>query len=79
MKWTNYFKLIKLVPGIVVVPGHGKIDFRSENLSVELCKKLYNSGFAYLELTAEGKEKLYGTNENKPGDKTIKSKSPVKA
>ena len=79
MKWTDYFKLIKLVPGVVVVPGHGKIDFRKANLPVEVCKKLYDSGFPYLELTEEGKEKLYGRQENKPADKTTKLKSPVKA
>jgi len=79
MKWTNYFKFIKLEPGIVVVPGYGKIDFRNRNIPVELCKKLYDSGFPYLELTTEGKEELYGSKENKPVDKTTKPKSPVKA
>lgn len=56
--WRNYFKLIRINPGKVVVPGHGKIDFARDNLPVELCLKLYESGFPYLELTKEGKEKF---------------------
>ena len=59
--WQKYFKFIKLVPGRVVVPGKGIIDFSNDNIPVELCKELYDSGFQYLEPTDLGKEELYNT------------------
>ncbi len=71
--WQNYFKIIGIVPGRVVVPGKGTIDFSKENVPVELCKQLFDSGFPYLELTDLGKEVLY----NQP--KISKSKSDRKS
>ena len=80
--WKTYFKLIKIKPGKVVVPGHGKIDFNSDKLPVELCRKLCESGFPYLEMTKEGKEKFSKAEpekkQNKP-DQQDKQKSPVTA
>ena len=64
--WRKYFKFIKLVPGKVAVFGHGTIDFSKDNLSVDLLKSLYEKKFPYLEITAEGNEKLFGI---KPPDK----------
>jgi len=61
--WKNYFKMIKLVPGRVVVPGHGTIDFSRDDLPVEIIQKLYEEDFPYLELTPEGKKEIYGIKE----------------
>ena len=57
--WRRYFKLVKLVPGKVIVQGHGTIDFAG-NVSVELCQKLYEEDFEFLQITEEGKQLLYG-------------------
>ncbi len=57
--WRKYFKLVGLVPGPVIVQRFGTIDF-SGDVPVETCKKLYEQDFRYLEITDEGKEKLYG-------------------
>ncbi len=43
--WRKYFKLVKLVPGKVVVPKFGVVDFRRDNLSVDLCKTLFENDF----------------------------------
>jgi hypothetical protein len=58
--WRKYFKLIKLVPGVVVTRQLGKIDFRSDNLKVSDLQRLYEDDFPYLELTSEGRRVLYG-------------------
>ena len=58
--WKKYFKVVKLVPGEVVVPGYGTIDFSKDNISVEVCCKLFESDFPYLAITEEGKDFLYG-------------------
>lgn len=57
--WTNYFKFKKLVPGKVVTPSHGTIDFSNPNLPVEIVKKVYESDFPYLEITNRGMKELY--------------------
>lgn len=61
--WRKYFKLVKLVPGKVIVQGHGTIDFAGE-VPVELCQKLYEEDFEFLEITEEGKRVLYGLNSS---------------
>lgn len=38
----------------------GDIDFRSDNISIETIKKLYESDFPYLKITELGKKELYG-------------------
>ena len=38
----------------------GDIDFRSDNISIETIKKLYESDFPYVEITELGKKELYG-------------------
>ena len=58
--WKKYFKVVKLVPGEVVVPGYGTIDFSKDNISVEVCQNLVESDFPYLAITEEGKNFLYG-------------------
>ena len=73
--WRKYFKLVKLVPGRVDVPGHGIIDFSRDDLPVDLCKKLYESDFRYLEITELGKEELYGLKINPPQAKQEKKRN----
>jgi len=38
----------------------GKIDFRSENLDIEMLIKIEEEGSYYLELTPEGQKELFG-------------------
>lgn len=58
--WTKYFKVIKVRPGKIVTSSHGELDFSRDNISVEICKELFESDFPYLEITEEGKKELYG-------------------
>ena len=58
--WRKSFKLVKLVPGKVIVPKHGVIDFRRDDLSVDLCKTLFEDDFEYLEITPFGEAEIYG-------------------
>ena len=73
--WKKYFKVVKLVPGEVVVPGHGVIDFSKDNISVEVCQKLFESDFPYLAITEEGKDFLYREPVKTTVSKKIKLKS----
>jgi hypothetical protein len=73
--WKKYFKVVKLVPGEVVVPGYGTINFSKDNISVEVCQKLFESDFPYLAITEEGKDFLYGEPVNATVSKKIKLKS----
>ncbi len=72
--WKKYFKVVKLVPGQVVVPGYGTIDFSKDNISVEVCQKLFESDFPYLAITEEGKNFLYG----EPVKATVIKKTKLK-
>jgi hypothetical protein len=63
--WRRYFKLVKLVPGKVIVQGYGTLDF-SRDIPVETCKALYEADFEFLEITAEGMRELYGIKEENP-------------
>jgi hypothetical protein len=59
--WRLYFKLVKLVPGKVIVQGYGTLDFSRDDIPVETCKALYETDFEFLEITEEGMRELYGT------------------
>ena len=72
--WKKYFRVVKLVPGQVVVPGYGTIDFSKDNISVEVCRKLFESDFPYLAITEEGKNFLYG----EPVKTTVFKKTKLK-
>ena len=72
--WQEYFKLVKLVPGKVVIPKFGVIDFSSPRLTVDTCKKLYEADFANLQITQKGKEVLYGIKPAKPKRKPSRRK-----
>lgn len=64
--WRAYFKVIKIVPGPVIIQDFGEIDFSSDKLPVETCKKLFEADCRYLEITAKGEEELYGRKPEKP-------------
>ncbi len=57
--WKQYFTVVGIVPGPVIVQGFGTVDFSNNNLSVETCKKLYEADCRFLQLTEAGKQKLY--------------------
>jgi hypothetical protein len=57
--WRKYFRF-KLVPGVMIHYHFGKIDFRSENLDIEMLKQIVQEGSYYLELTPEGQKELLG-------------------
>ena len=73
--WKKYFKVVKLVPGKVVIPGYGTIDFSKDNISVEVCRKLFESDFPYLAITDEGKNFLYGEPVKAATSKRVKLKT----
>jgi hypothetical protein len=73
--WKKYFKVVKLVPGEVVVPGYGTIDFSKDNISVEVCLNLVESDFPYLAITEEGKNFLYG----EPVKATVSKKAKLRS
>jgi hypothetical protein len=58
--------MIRLVPGRVVVPGHGTIDFSRNDLPLDLLKTLWENDFPYLQITPLGKNKLYGIKNHDP-------------
>jgi hypothetical protein len=58
--WRKYFKVINIVPGPVIISGHGTVDFSKDNLSIDLLKSLYEKKSRFIEITPLGKEKLYG-------------------
>ena len=68
--WQKYFKVVKVVPGKIVVPKVGEIDFSKENLSVDLVKNLCDSNFPYIEPTEEGKVMFYGKSTKQKTKKT---------
>jgi len=69
--WQKYFKVVKIVPGRVVIPGHGTVDFSSEDLPLELIKELYENDLPYLDITPQGKEVIYNIKPpaRQPGKK----------
>ncbi len=74
--WQKYFKVVKVVPGKIVVPKVGEIDFSKENLSVDFVKNLCDSNFPYIEATEEGKVMYYGKKPKT--EKTSKAETKTK-
>lgn len=60
MKWQEYFKVSGIVPGEVVIPGHGIVDFRDKELPMAFIINLYENDFPYLQITEKGRKSLYG-------------------
>jgi len=59
MTWTDYFTLIKVLPGRIVTPRFGTLDFSDSSLSVEKLQALFEDDFPYLRITPLGMETLY--------------------
>ena len=75
--WREYFKLIRLKPGRVITHLCGEIDFRKDNLPLDVLKKLYENDFPYLEITEKGRKELYGIIQE--SFKTGKNRRNLKA
>lgn len=58
--WRKYFKLKNIIPGRVHFARFGMIDFRQEDLPIDILKRIYDEGSTYLELTDEGREFFEG-------------------
>jgi hypothetical protein len=59
MIWTDYFTLIKVLPGRIVTPRFGTLDFSDPHLPVEKLQALFEDDFPYLKITPQGMEALY--------------------
>lgn len=59
MIWTDYFTLKKVLPGRIVTPRFGTLDFSDPGLSVEKLQALFEDDFPYLQITPLGLETLY--------------------
>jgi len=59
MIWTDYFTLIKVLPGRIVTPRFGTLDFSDPDLPVEKLLALFEDDFPYLMITPLGMEALY--------------------
>lgn len=64
--WRKYFTVVKVVPGRIKTPRHGLIDLASDNLNVETLRELYEEDWPYIEITAAGREFLYGEKPTDP-------------
>jgi hypothetical protein len=56
MMWRAYFKLKNIIPGRVHFARFGIIDFRRDDLDLQVLRQLVSDGSPYLELTPEGEE-----------------------
>lgn len=54
------------MPGRVVVPGRGTIDFSRPDVPLEMVRELYENDFPYLDITEEGKEVIYDIKKASP-------------
>jgi len=79
--WTAYFTLIKVLPGRIVTPRFGTLDFSDPKLPVEKVKALFDDGFPYLELTTLGLQKFpneISQPQSDPVPGTDQAEQPVK-
>jgi hypothetical protein len=74
--WQKYFKFVNLVPGKVVIPRYGTIDFSRPDLPLETIQALYENDFPYLEITQQGLEELYGIEHPPQITETITPTEP---
>jgi hypothetical protein len=66
--WQKYFKVVKVVPGPVIIPGYGKIDLSSPNLPLSLVQELFEKDCPYLQITPQGIEHIYNMQDNAQSD-----------
>ena len=77
--WQRYFRVVKLIPGRVHIKGFGILDFSRDKISTEVCLKLLESGFPYLEITEEGRNFFYGkpVEQNPPHKNRSKKRTQL--
>ena len=59
MIWTDCFKLIKVLPGRIVTPRYGTLDFSDPGRPVEKLQALFEDDFPYLQITPLEMDTLY--------------------
>ena len=69
--WRKYFKIKGIRPGKVVFPGFGTIDFTNNNIDVDLLRRIFEADMPYLEMTLEGMDYFYGTQEEEAQPDTV--------
>ena len=57
--WNEYFTLINVLPGRIVTPRFGTLDFSDPSLPVEKVQALFEDDFPYLQITPLGMDALY--------------------
>ncbi|TSA25477.1 MAG: hypothetical protein D4R68_08810 [Ignavibacteriales bacterium] len=57
--WNDYFTLINVLPGRIVTPRFGTLDFSDPGLAVEKVQALFEDDFPYLKITPRGMVTLY--------------------
>ena len=62
MSWRDYFKPTDKCPARLYIRRGVVLDFSRADIPVEEIEDLFERGLPYFELTAKGKEKLYGIN-----------------
>jgi hypothetical protein len=55
--WTDKYKVVGIVPGRVIIPKFGVVDFSDEKLPIELMDKLYKAGCSHLKPIVHRKPK----------------------
>lgn len=80
--WKKYFKIKGIKPGIIIYPRpFGQIDFRNDNLDINLLKNLVEDdrNLPYLVMTDEGIDHFYDDESDddnkddiKGNDETVK-------
>jgi len=48
--WKDKYQVVKIVPGVVVMPGIGRIDLSSDRIPEETIQRMYDAGCPYLKL-----------------------------
>lgn len=60
--WTAKYKVIKIMPGVIIMPGFGRIDLSDTKLAVDLIDRMYAAGCPYLKLIEKTTESISLTN-----------------
>lgn len=63
--WKKYFKVIKIIPGMIIHPGLGRFDLREDLIPIQKIHSLYKKGCPYLAPTDYWKA-LFTDPDNSP-------------
>lgn len=61
--WQNYFRVIKVLPGKIIMPGFGQVDLSNPNIPLKRIQDLFEADCPYLEPTPLALSELYGHKE----------------